>query len=82
MTHVVTSKCADCKDLGCIRVCPVDCIYIWEGMVVIDPDKCIDCAICVLVCPVNAIISDEDATEDDILINSKAAKSVLNGTAS
>lgn len=79
MTHVVTDKCKDCKDLGCIKICPVDCIYEWNGMVVIDPDKCIDCGLCVPECPVDAIKTDYDPeiSEDIISMNSQAASSVL-----
>jgi ferredoxin len=29
-------------------------------MLVIDPDECIDCAVCIPECPVNAIYAEED----------------------
>ena len=29
-------------------------------MLVIDPDECIDCAVCIPECPVNAILPEED----------------------
>jgi ferredoxin len=55
MTHVVTDQCVKCKYLDCIEVCPVDCFYEGELMVVIDPQSCIDCGVCVSECPVKAI---------------------------
>ena len=33
-------------------------------MLVIDPDECIDCAVCIPECPVNAIIPEEDLSEE------------------
>lgn len=68
MTYIVTSPCVDILDLACIDVCPVDCIYLEEGldrMVFIAPDECIDCAACEPVCPVNAIFAEEDTPEEE-----------------
>jgi ferredoxin len=58
MTHVVTDSCIKCKYKDCIEVCPVDCFYEGENMVVINPGECIDCGVCVLECPAEAIIPD------------------------
>lgn len=33
-------------------------------MLAIDPDDCIDCAVCVPECPVNAIYAEEDVPAD------------------
>lgn len=55
MTHVVTDACIKCKYTTCVEVCPVNCFYEGENMVVIDPTECIDCGVCVAECPVNAI---------------------------
>jgi ferredoxin len=55
MTHVVTDECVKCKYTDCIEVCPVDCFYEGEYMVVIDPQSCIDCGVCIAECPVKAI---------------------------
>jgi ferredoxin len=33
-------------------------------MLVIDPDECIDCAVCIPECPVNAILPEEDVPTD------------------
>jgi ferredoxin len=55
MTHVVTDACVKCKYTDCVEVCPVDCFYEGEDMVVIDPESCIDCGVCVSECPIEAI---------------------------
>src|SRR5512147_3321800 len=60
MTHVVTESCIRCKYTDCVDVCPVDCFREGPNMLVIDPDECIDCAVCVPECPVNAIYAEED----------------------
>lgn len=58
MTFVVTESCIKCKHTDCVSVCPVDCFYEGENMLVIDPDECIDCALCEPECPVDAIRAD------------------------
>lgn len=63
MTYVVNEKCIKCKYTDCVEVCPVDCFYEGENMLVIHPDECIDCGVCEPECPVDAIKSD---TEPDI----------------
>jgi ferredoxin len=60
MTHVVTESCIKCKYTDCVDVCPVDCFKEGPNMLVIDPDECIDCAVCIPECPVNAIFAEED----------------------
>jgi len=60
MTHVVTEACIRCKYMDCVESCPVECFYEGENMVVIDPTTCIDCAICIPECPVDAILPDVD----------------------
>jgi NAD-dependent dihydropyrimidine dehydrogenase PreA subunit len=66
MPYVVTEKCVDTKDRSCVEVCPVDCIYETDRMLVIHPDECIDCTACVPVCPVEAIVLDEDAAPEQV----------------
>ena len=51
MTHVVTENCIRCKYTDCVEVCPVDCFHAGPNMLVIDPDECIDCTLCVEECP-------------------------------
>jgi ferredoxin len=58
MTYVVTESCIGCKYMDCVEVCPVDCFYEGENMLVINPDQCIDCGVCVPECPAEAIVSD------------------------
>lgn len=60
MTYVVTDLCINCKYTDCVEVCPVDCFYEGENMLVIHPDECIDCGVCEPECPANAIIPDTD----------------------
>jgi len=63
MTHVVTEACIRCKYTDCVDVCPVDCFREGPNFLVIDPDECIDCAVCIAECPVEAIYAEEDLPE-------------------
>ena len=63
MTYIVKDECIKCKLTDCVEVCPVDCFYEGENMLVIHPGECIDCGVCEPECPVDAILSD---TEDGI----------------
>ena len=60
MTYVVTETCIKCKYTDCVDVCPVDCFREGPNMLVIDPDECIDCTLCVAECPVEAIFAEDD----------------------
>jgi len=60
MTYVVDENCIKCKLMDCVEVCPVDCFYEGENMLVIHPDECIDCGVCEPECPVDAIHSDTE----------------------
>jgi ferredoxin len=60
MTYVVTENCIKCKYMDCVEVCPVDCFYAGENMLVINPDECIDCGVCEPECPAEAIVPDSD----------------------
>jgi len=60
MTYVVTEQCIKCKYTDCVEVCPVDCFREGPNFLVIDPEECIDCAVCEPECPVNAIFSEDD----------------------
>lgn len=64
MTHVVTESCIQCRYTDCVDVCPVDCFREGPNFLTIDPDECIDCAVCVAECPVNAIFAEEDVPAD------------------
>ena len=39
--------------MDCVEVCPVDCFYEGENMLVIHPDECIDCGVCEPECRVD-----------------------------
>jgi ferredoxin len=77
MTHVVTESCIKCRFTDCVDVCPVDCFRKGPNFLVIDPDECIDCAVCIPECPVSAIYAEEDVPDDQrdfIAINADLAK--------
>ena len=60
MAFVVTDNCVLCKYTDCVEVCPVDCFYEGPNFLVINPDECIDCALCEPECPANAIFSEDE----------------------
>jgi ferredoxin len=66
MTHVVTESCIRCKYTDCVDVCPVDCFIEGPNFLAIDPELCIDCAVCIPECPVNAIYAEEDLPAEQL----------------
>ena len=77
MTHIVTESCIKCRYTDCVDVCPVDCFRKGPNFLVIDPDECIDCAVCIPECPVEAIYAEEDVPEDQrefVEINAELSK--------
>ena len=58
MTYIVNDACIRCKHMDCVEVCPVDCFYEGENMLVINPQECIDCGVCEPECPADAILPD------------------------
>lgn len=64
MAFVVIDNCIKCKYTDCVEVCPVDCFREGPNMLVIDPDECIDCNLCVPECPIDAIYAEDDLPED------------------
>ena len=64
MAYIVTESCIKCKYTDCVDVCPVDCFREGPNMLVIDPDECIDCTLCVPECPVEAIFAEDDVPDD------------------
>lgn len=64
MTYLVTENCIKCKHTDCVEVCPVDCFHEGPNFLVINPDECIDCGVCVPECPIDAIVPDTDNTVD------------------
>lgn len=83
MTFIVGENCIKCKLTDCVEVCPVDCFYEGPNMLVINPDECIDCALCEPECPVGAIFAEDevpDAQVEFIALNAELAKSWPNIT--
>lgn len=77
MTFVVTEACIKCKFTDCVEVCPVDCFREGPNFLVIDPDECIDCNICVPECPIDAIYAEDDLPADQqefLQLNADLAK--------
>ncbi len=64
MTFIVTESCIRCKYTDCVEVCPVDCFHEGPNFLVIDPEECIDCALCEPECPVEAIFAEDDLPDD------------------
>ncbi|MBR7889078.1 MULTISPECIES: ferredoxin FdxA [Marinomonas] len=64
MAFIVTDNCIRCKYTDCVEVCPVDCFYEGPNFLAINPDECIDCALCEPECPANAIFSEDELPED------------------
>lgn len=71
MTYVVTENCIKCKYTDCVEVCPVDCFYEGENMLVINPDECIDCGVCEPECPADAIKPEASDNIEWLEINRK-----------
>lgn len=77
MTHVVAEPCIRCKHTDCVDVCPVDCFREGVNFLAIDPDECIDCGVCVLECPVDAIYRDDRLPErwsEFLALNARLSK--------
>jgi ferredoxin len=77
MAYVVTENCIKCKFTDCVDVCPVDCFREGPNCLVIDPDECIDCTLCVAECPAEAIFAEDDvpvAQLSFIALNAELAK--------
>ena len=65
MTYVIGSACVDVMDKACVQECPADCIYEGARSLYINPDECVDCGACRLVCHVEAIEWDTDLPDDE-----------------
>jgi len=77
MTYVVADACIKCKYTDCVDVCPVDCFHEGPNFLVIDPEECIDCSLCVAECPVEAIFAEDDVPDDQrvyIALNAQLAE--------
>ena len=77
MTFVVTESCIKCKYTDCVDVCPVDCFYEGPNFLVINPEECIDCALCEPECPVAAIFEEDEVPanqQEFIKLNAELAE--------
>ncbi len=77
MTYVVAENCIKCKYTDCVEVCPVDCFREGPNFLVIDPEECIDCNLCVAECPAQAIFPEDDVPADQrqfIALNAELAR--------
>jgi NAD-dependent dihydropyrimidine dehydrogenase PreA subunit len=64
MTYVIGSACIDVVDKSCMQECPVDCIYEGDRALYINPEECVDCGACKLICKVDAIYYETDLPDD------------------
>ncbi len=64
MSYVIIEKCLGERYAVCATVCPVECIhpgdYKGQEFMIIDPEVCINCGLCLPECPVGAIVASED----------------------
>jgi ferredoxin len=77
MAYIVTENCINCKYSDCVEVCPVDCFHEGPNFLVIDPDECIDCSLCVAECPAEAIFAEDDVPDAQrafIALNAELAR--------
>jgi len=78
MTYVVTESCINCKYGDCVPVCPVDAFHEGPNFMVIDPEECIDCSLCVDECPAGAIFDEAKLPEEYanyVALNAELTKS-------
>ena len=82
MPHFVNDECIMCKYTDCVESCPVDCFFEHDKMLIIDPDICIDCGVCIPECPVDAIYNDESSIDgksvEELITLKDSAKLTLN----
>lgn len=71
MPSVVSDLCRLCK--SCVEVCPVEAFREGETMVVVSPDDCIECGVCISECPEGAIKPSDEADEKWIEFNAQKA---------
>lgn len=73
MAFVITEKCLGERYAACVDVCPVECIHPVEHQgkpfMVIDPDVCIDCGVCLPECPITAIVGSAAEAPGDAELN-------------
>ncbi|WP_413907565.1 4Fe-4S dicluster domain-containing protein [Desulfobacula sp.] len=57
----IPAVCNQCENAYCMNVCPSKAIQRNDdGIVCIDPDKCISCGLCAQFCPIGMVTLDPD----------------------
>ena len=77
MTYIVMENCIRCRYTDCVEVCPVDAFREGPNFLVIDPEECIDCDVCVPECPIDAIAAEDDVPDEQkafIELNAELAR--------
>ena len=81
MTYVITEKCLGEQYADCVAVCPVECIhpveYQGKPFMIIDPDVCIDCSVCLPECPIGAIVASAGEAPADAEMNKSLAAQAI-----
>lgn len=54
--YVITNTCRGCLGRACQTNCPKDAIDMVNGRAMINPDKCVNCGLCMKACPYNAVV--------------------------
>ena len=79
MAHVIKEECLGEVYAACVDVCPVECIhpgqYQSQAMMIIDPEVCIDCGVCLPECPIGAIVGSVDENAAWAKINAELVPS-------
>ena len=82
MSYVIVEKCLGERYAVCATVCPVECIhpgdYKGQEFMIIDPDVCINCGLCLPECPVGAIVASEDEDKAYAAINKELTPTYKN----
>jgi ferredoxin len=83
MTCVVTERCIGCRYGECVTACPVDAFRVGPNFVVIEPELCVNCTTCTLVCPIGAIVPTYELPKDQrhiVEVNARLAKAYPKAT--
>lgn len=65
MTYVVTDNCIQCRHTSCVDICPADAFHLGPNFMVINPQECVDCGLCLPECPEDAILPENQLDDDN-----------------